>query len=151
MPTRRRCERCGLNRTFQTDRQRICAVCQREARQRASKARSLRERYGITLEEFEALREAQRRSDGIHCAACGESRAQNYRWSVDHDHRVERAEGVRASIRGLVCRRCNKVLRDVRDSHVILTRLANYVLWARDETQAILASLMRSGVPRTEA
>lgn len=136
---RKKCQTCGLNRTFQTARQRVCAECQREARKRASKARSLKVRYGITLEEFEALKDAQRGPDGqIRCMGCGETRAKNYRWSVDHDHSVEREDCVRNSVRGLLCRRCNKVLRDVRDSWLVLSHLSHYVLHGLPRTQAIL-------------
>lgn len=127
----RPCSKCGLNRSeqfFSGPRGRTCATCLRKARQRASKARSLMLRYGITLEEFEGLKARQSRSGEMRCAGCGHTRAKNYRWSVDHDHAIEREAGSRASIRGLVCRRCNKVLRDVRDDPQVLWNLHNY-LW----------------------
>ena len=138
MPTRQ-CRGCQRNRTMGAT-QRVCDSCQTERRRRTAKDRRLRETYGITLEEFEALLEAQRGSDGqVRCAGCLETRARNYRWSVDHDHQVEDLEGVRASIRGLLCRRCNKVLRDVRDSAGILICLAEYLENERDLTQYILS------------
>ena len=138
MPTRQ-CRGCQRNRTMGAT-QRVCDSCQIERRRRTAKDRRLRETYGITLEEFEALLEAQRGSDGqVRCAGCLETRAGNYRWSVDHDHRVEELEGVRASIRGLLCRRCNKVLRDVRDNYMVLASLVDYLHWSRRRVQEILA------------
>lgn len=122
----RTCIRCRRNRSvrFFTPRGTVCADCQRKARQRASKARSLASRYDLTQEDFDALLEAQ----GGVCGACRQARAVGYKWSVDHDHKVAERFGLRASVRGLVCRRCNKVLRDVRDNHTVLFRLARYIL-----------------------
>lgn len=89
----------------------------------------LQETYGITLDEWYAMLQAQ----GGVCAACGGKR-RNY--DVDHDHAVERAliaDGMqpqlaaRMSVRGLLCRRCNKVLRDVRDSRDALRGLGLYL------------------------
>ena len=143
MPTRQ-CERCERNRSerfYSGPRGRVCSDCLRESRRRASKARSLKERYDITLEEFEALKDAQRDDSGqIRCRGCNETRSQNYAWSVDHDHAIEATQGVRASIRGLLCRRCNKVLRDVRDNWMTLSILSSYVLHGRLITQQILAA-----------
>jgi len=59
------------------------------------------------------------------CAVCGEKRG--YRLNVDHDHKVEKEEGVRTSVRGLLCRRCNKLLRDCRDSIPLLRKLIKYL------------------------
>jgi hypothetical protein len=89
----------------------------------------LRQRYDISLEEFALLLASQTNDEGItFCAACHEPRSKGYRWSVDHDHKVEVMHGVRASIRGLVCRRCNKVMRDVRDNWLILRLIAEFIL-----------------------
>ena len=148
----RPCKKCGRNRAerfYSGPRGRICSSCRSEARRRASKDRRLRETYGITLDEWEAVLEAHRASDGkIRCAGCRETRADNYRWCVDHDHRAEEAlleEGytgvwaTRLSVRGPLCRRCNKVLRDVRDSMFVLSNLASYLKYERQRTQEILA------------
>lgn len=81
----------------------------------------LRKNYDISLEEYEAILAAQ----GGVCGGCRQPRS--YNLQVDHDHAVERERGVRASIRGLLCRRCNKVARDVRDSVAALLGLAAFL------------------------
>jgi hypothetical protein len=50
---------------------------------------------------------------------CGESRREGYPWHVDHDHLVEREYGARASIRGLICARCNTMLRKAGDKATV--------------------------------
>jgi hypothetical protein len=78
--------------------------------------------YNLSPVEYKALEEAN-----DHCMACG-LRADSYTlWSVDHDHLVESELGVRYSVRGLICRSCNKILRDARDSAYLLRRLADYL------------------------
>lgn len=64
-------------------------------------ARCAHRRYKLTCEEYDALVSA---TDGC-CAVCG-----TYvpRLLVDHDHRLGRS-----AVRGLVCRSCNALLRDV--------------------------------------
>lgn len=48
--------------------------------------------------------------------------------NLDHDHQKEKSVGVRGSIRGLLCRWCNKkVLPAVRDSAAIARRLGEYL------------------------
>lgn len=59
------------------------------------------------------------------CAGCGQTR--KYRLNVDHDHKVEKERGSRASVRGLLCRRCNKLLRDCRDNPDLLRALVRYL------------------------
>ena len=61
------------------------------AQQRAYRFRT---RYGITLEEYEHLIEAQHGR----CAICGETPTRTLR--VDHDH-------VTGAVRGLLCHACN--------------------------------------------
>lgn len=73
----------------------------RRHRQRGNPAMSLLCRYGLTVEEYDALLEKQ---CGV-CAICealppvGRLR----RLSVDHDH-------VTGEVRGLLCQRCNMAL-----------------------------------------
>jgi hypothetical protein len=63
--------------------------------------KSLKRKYGITLEQYEALFEAQ----GGRCAICGSDKAHgvNDTLHVDHDHATGR-------IRGLLCFVCNRRL-----------------------------------------
>lgn len=68
------------------------------------------------------------------CAICKKPRP--YNLPVDHDHQLERElieagveplEAARRSIRGLVCKRDNGLLRDVRDDTQILRASADYL------------------------
>lgn len=68
-----------------------------------SRVQRLRQRYGITVAEYEAMYEAQ----GGVCAICGQSETgihyrtqEAMRLAVDHDHET-------GQIRGLLCRHCN--------------------------------------------
>jgi hypothetical protein len=70
------------------------------ARQRSAKMRS---RYGIDVDEYDALSERQCHA----CAICGE-RAQGESLDVDHDH-------VTGKVRGLLCRQCNQGLGLFKD------------------------------------
>lgn len=74
--------------------------------------------YQITQEEYRELAK-----DG--CAVCGGSR--NYNLAVDHDHALEKTHGVRASVRGTICKRENRILRDARDDAQLLRALADYL------------------------
>jgi hypothetical protein len=120
----RACAKCGLRRreaAYTSPRGRICEMCRRGSSKRNGREARLRDRYGLTLAEYDALYAAQSGK----CAGCGGSR--RYNLHVDHCHITERAAGVRASVRGLLCARCNKVLRDVRDDCELLDRLADYL------------------------
>lgn len=94
---------------------------QRKAVAASRRRYALRTRYGISPEEYEAMLIAQ----GGVCAACGGDR--RYNLHVDHDHAIERARCVRAAVRGLLCKRCNALLRDCRDDPTVLDRLAAYL------------------------
>ncbi len=118
------CIRCKRNRNvkfYTGKRGRICQTCRRkDTSARAHGARILRT-YGITQTEYQRLLAFQR---GV-CAGCGGER--KYRLHIDHDHKLEALKGSRASVRGLLCKGCNKLLRDCRDSADRLTRLARYL------------------------
>lgn len=132
--TRRKCEGCGKNRQlrfFRGKRGTVCVTCQRKRRRNYSRDTRLMETYGITGEEYEALLEAQ----GGVCAICGGKRP--YNLDVDHDHAVEQAlvnqgvppiEAVRRSIRGLLCKVCNRhLLPAVHDQVGLLMSAARYL------------------------
>lgn len=109
------CTQCGESRTlrnYTSPKGRVCIPCQKQRTKTASRNRHVETNYGLTGEEYETLRLHQ----GGRCHMCGETRAPGYSWHVDHDHAVEKHLGNRASVRGLVCARCNTLLRKSRDS-----------------------------------
>lgn len=73
---------------------------------------SLKRKYGITLEQFDAMSAAQNHA----CAICGSQEP----LCVDHDHET----GV---IRGLLCGRCNKGIGLLGDSLEGLERAVRYL------------------------
>jgi hypothetical protein len=76
-----------------------------EALAATRRAQSLRAKFGITLEQFDLLREAQ----GDACAMCSEQFKETPQ--VDHDHACcPSLKTCGKCIRGLLCRRCNGAL-----------------------------------------
>lgn len=77
---------------------------------------NLKRNYGISLEEFDSILEAQ----GNACAICHCTESGGKNWHVDHDHNT-------GAIRGLLCNSCNTALGHMRDSPAILRAAADYV------------------------
>jgi hypothetical protein len=120
----RTCARCGANRAtrFFTPRGRICQSCRRDTTRQTARRQHLQETYDITLEEYDAILKRQ----GGRCAICGRKPA--YNLHVDHDHALERAVGVRGSVRGLLCKTCNKrLLPAARDDEQTLLAAIDYL------------------------
>lgn len=78
-------------------------------------ATHLRYKFGITLEEYDALLDAQ---DG-RCAICG-ARPEGRMLDVDHDH----ATGI---VRGLLCNNCNRGIGHLGDDAERLLAAAAYL------------------------
>lgn len=117
---RRACTQCGIKRTedqYTGPRGRTCAKCLKANRRAQARAQHVKQ-YGITIEEY-----AELAKDG--CQACGGQRP--YNLQIDHDHDIAAEYGMRASIRGALCKRCNKLLRDAHDSPELLDNLKNYL------------------------
>lgn len=74
----------------------------------------LKQKYGMTPEEFEAMSEAQ----GGACAACGG--IPDGVLHVDHNHET-------GLVRGLLCNLCNGALGFARDDRDVLVALAAYL------------------------
>lgn len=86
--------------------------------------------YGITLEEYDQLLAFQ---DGK-CYIC--QRSPRYNMDVDHDHAMEKVllggfspiVAKRLSIRGLLCKLCNRrILPAARDNVEVLERAIRYL------------------------
>lgn len=106
-----------------------CATHHREF-QRNKKDRSrdsyLQRTYGISEEEYEAIKEHQ----GGRCYICRRATGATKNLAVDHDHRhCSGKRGCRDCVRGLLCSTCNqKILGHLRDSVEALERAVGYLL-----------------------
>lgn len=72
--------------------------------------------YGITVEHFKALLDAQ----GRQCPGCTAPLDGGKDTHIDHDH-------VTRKVRGLLCPTCNRALGMVKDSVEVLLRLGVYL------------------------
>jgi hypothetical protein len=86
----------------------------------------LKRLYGITLEQYWEMHEAQRGG----CAICGVETSQNKRATnflplfIDHCHDT-------GHVRGLLCSKCNHALGLMNDSPDLLEQAAQYLLFSR--------------------
>ncbi len=80
-----------------------------------SRRKRLKYEYSMTLERFEQMYADQKGC----CAICGEAVTCN-KIHTDHDHRT-------GEIRGLLCRGCNYMLGNAKDSSETLIRAARYL------------------------
>lgn len=87
----------------------------KKARSATAHGARVKKVYGLTRADYEAVLSHQ---EGL-CAICRGKRT--YRLCVDHDHAT-------GEVRGLLCRRCNKLLRDVRDSVNVLHAATAYLM-----------------------
>lgn len=77
---------------------------------------NLKKRFGLTVEEYDAL---ARQSDGA-CAICHRGESRDRRLSLDHDHKT-------GQIRGFLCSRCNLLLGGAGDNPDLLEQAAQYL------------------------
>lgn len=120
----RRCSNCGLNRAvrfYSGPRSKTCLPCLKKRSARAAKNRRLLETYEITIDEFDAILAAQ----GGVCAIC---KKKHTVYDLDHDHAVAKVWGLRASVRGVLSKRCNRrLLPAATDSVEILQNAIEYL------------------------
>lgn len=89
---------------------------ERTRRQRRSNHNyHLRKNYGITIEDYDRILQAQ----GGRCAICKGGTSKNF-FAVDHNHRNGR-------VRGLLCARCNTGLARFMDSATNVGRAYRYL------------------------
>ena len=93
-------------------------MSRRWARDNRERRRSVtfRRRFGISLEERDALFAAQ----GNVCAVCGADNPRGKHWHTDHDHR----SGV---VRGVLCGPCNHAIGLASDNPETLEAMAGYL------------------------
>lgn len=86
-----------------------------DANKRADRAKHLKAKYGLSIEDWNAMFAAQ----GFVCASCSSPHAGVRWWPVDHCHKTNR-------IRGILCNRCNVALGYVEDEP-LMTNLRAYL------------------------
>ena len=95
---------------------------QRERRQREDvkqreRAGHLKRKFGLTLEEYDQMLEAQ----GGGCAICGRPPNEKISLHVDHDHAT-------GAVRGLLCFPCNQALAQLQESPDIVASALRYLM-----------------------
>lgn len=93
-------------------------------RERINRLGNLKARYGITVEEYEALLERQ---NGV-CGICG-AEPGSRRLATDHAHTTGR-------VRGLLCDACNQALGFMKDDPERLIAAAIYLRTTNVEEEA---------------
>lgn len=134
-PLKRKCTKCGINRLvkfYATPSARVCDKCKKLTRSASGRKSHLGATYEITAEEYQTM---LKRRDG-RCWMCDSKRP--YNLQVDHDHAVVEFVGIRGSIRGLLCKRCNKLLRDAGDSIMLFSKAIEYLKDGKRMTKRIL-------------
>jgi Recombination endonuclease VII len=92
-----------------------CDACLERANQRRQLRATCR-RFGITVEQYEAMLRIQ----GGRCAVC-RNQPRTRRLAIDHDHQT-------MAVRGLLCHRCNRgILGHANDSVDLLRRAVEYL------------------------
>ena len=82
----------------------------------AQRVSNLKHRFGMTLEEYDELFDAQNGG----CAICGGANTTGRRLAVDHDHET-------GEVRGLLCFGCNIGLGKFKDDVTLVKRAAAYL------------------------
>jgi len=105
-----------------------CASCNRMVQNPRADARHeayVIKTYELLPGEYQAILKEQNGK----CKICpAPLKYTKRRYAVDHDHAKEKILGMRLSIRGLLCKRHNNLLRDVRDSVETLQSAIDYLL-----------------------
>lgn len=78
--------------------------------------RNLKQKYDLTIEEWDALAISQ----NYECAICHSDCSEKGSLVVDHDHDT-------GAIRGLLCKTCNRGIGLLKDSVNVLLNAANYL------------------------
>lgn len=123
-----KCKHCGNSLTKGRIEQgkKSCFPCEREIRKIAAARqheRRIMATYGLREGEYSLLYFGQ----GGKCAICRVATGRARRLAVDHDHAVAEMRGMRASVRGLLCSGCNRMLGRFRDDSDALMRAAEYL------------------------
>jgi hypothetical protein len=94
----------------------------------ADRRSHLKRKYGMTLEEYDAMLEAQ----GGGCFICSRPPREDISLHVDHDHST-------GKVRGILCFCCNNALADFREDPALLAKAAAYLSWHANQEEIQLA------------
>ena len=92
------------------------------------RAGHLMRKYGMTIEQYDAMLETQ----GGGCFICSRPTREDISLHVDHDHST-------GKVRGILCFRCNNALADFGEDPDILRKAASYVSWHANQDEVQLA------------
>jgi hypothetical protein len=122
----RRCYKCDTAENVVTQGKPICKDCRKEDRDRRDYNRRRRlSLYGLTVKQFDEMLAKQRGKGAI----CSTDDPGARGWHVDHDHDCCPGTGsCGACVRGLLCKRCNLMLGNAKDSTDILAAAMKYLL-----------------------
>ncbi len=115
----RKCKPCNAEASRLFRKNNPEAAKRYDAKRRDTKKRFwIEDRYGLTTEQFEALKTAQHNV----CAICGTNRelGRGKELHVDHNHET-------GEVRGLLCNFCNRGLGLFRDSVDLLKSAERYL------------------------
>lgn len=94
-----------------------CKACRCEGRKKGlGREWFLKEKYGLSLEEYDAMEAAQ----GGVCAVCGNACTSGKQLAVDHCHAT-------GKVRALLCSGCNLALGRFQDDPEVLRKAADYL------------------------
>lgn len=124
--THKPCPKCGKTKSIDEfcrcearsdGRQSHCKSCMMIMRRTTQRGSDLKRRFGITVDQFDAICRAQ----DFKCAICLASMPDDgTRFHVDHDHKS-------SVVRGVLCGRCNKGLGHFKDKAELIQRAAEYL------------------------
>lgn len=127
------CKKCVLSRQkekYHTDpdfRSRVikASVAYLRAHPEKYKDRALKQRHGLTRQQYDMMLESQ---EGV-CAICGQPETKKFngkvcRLHVDHDHATN-------EIRGLLCGKCNVALGAFNDDISVMIKAIQYLQESR--------------------
>ncbi len=83
---------------------------------RRERSGHLMRKFGITIEQYDAMLAAQ----GGGCFICGRPPREDISLHVDHDHST-------GKVRGILCFCCNNALADFQESPALLAKAASYM------------------------
>ena len=110
---------------YQANQRRMRGTPEGKVRQRAG---HLMRKFGMTIEQYDAMLEAQ----GGGCFICGRPPREDISLHVDHDHAT-------GKVRGILCFCCNNALADFQEDPELLRKAAGYVSWHANQEEIQLA------------